>query len=391
MIGSPRGFVVATPGARVSSAGWAFWGGAGLLGVILMAAAAVYVTPALQAVNNGIGYQALADNPFDFSRPLMLRSWDERERIQYRDMMRLRILTPLVAHYLYFRGPAYIFFPLLVGVLFLAAVYIHARRQGFGGAEALGMAGLMAFTTPILFHLHFQGYTDTTTYLLLFLTLVFAGRWWLWPIFFALAILNHHSSPFLAPLLLLSPRRRTHWLATVLLLGLSVVPFYLYHQWARVHAGNLLDETLYLSRDHIRFTVNSVAQYLPLGAFEAFKPAWAFPLIAIAYLLQTRRWRYALFLAAAIVLAMLQMLFVWDTSRHISLIAFVAVLFGAEVVREKWGAPRFVRTLWVLIGFNFLVPQYYIGQATAYPFYPLPVSLILRFVFGIDAWDLWWK
>jgi hypothetical protein len=55
------------------------------------------------------------------------------------------------------------------------------------------------------------------------------------------------------------------------------------------------------------------------------------------------------------------------------------------------GTAVFTRRLWLLIGLNFFVPRYYIGQATAIPFFPLPLPLVVKYVFGLKACDLCWR
>ena len=154
-----------------------------LLNVALLGIAAIYVTPAFRTINLGAFYEILSINPFNF---------------QASNPVQLRILTPLLAYLLFLRGPFFILLPLFIGMLFLTFIYIHYRKQSFTPIESLGMASLMAFSTPILFTLHFQGYTDTTSYLLLFLCLVFIKNP-IWPLFFALAVLNHYSNIFAAP------------------------------------------------------------------------------------------------------------------------------------------------------------------------------------------------
>ena len=354
------------------------YGASLLIAVVLLAVAALYVTPAFQAVNHGINYQSLSVSPFDFSTP---------------NDVRLRILTPLVAHCLFLRGDAYLALPLIVGLLFLAAIYVHYRTRGYNGAEATGIAALMAFTTPILFLLHYPGYTDTTSYLLLFLSLVSLDRHWLWPVFYALAVLNHESNLFAAPIILLAANRRefrlSRSLLVIVLLIAAIVPLALYRHFVQLHGQVQYDAAYYLNRERLHRSIVLVGQLLPLGIFMAFKLGWLFPLAALRHSFGQRRMLEGVFFIAAFVCALAQLALASDTSRLLTL-AFPAVLVGAEVAREKWGQDFFAHRLWVLIGLNFLVPQYYIGQWFAVPFFPLPVSLILRHVFGVDAWKLWW-
>lgn len=354
------------------------WGTGLCVGLGLLVLAAVYVTPALDVINHGFHYRLLSLVPFDFS---------------ISNYLRLRILTPLVAHVLGLGGGPYLFVPLVSGWLFLAGVYIHFRRRGFGGAEAVGVAALMAFSTPILHQLHFAGYVDTTSYLLVFAALTQVQRMWLWPVLFALALLNHESNIVVAPLLLLAANlERFRPLRTVLMValaGLAVVPAVLYRDYVQLNTPVVLATGFYLSADRVAESLATSLEYLPLGVFFAFKLFWVFPLVGLVRPSASSPRLVPWFIVAAVVGAAAQLPVASDTSRLMG-IAFPAVLFGAAVARERWGTAVFGQRLWLLILWNLLVPQYYIGQRSAIPFVPLPISLLLKLVLDIDPWRLWW-
>jgi len=297
----------------------------------------------------------------------------------------------LLAYFLFFRGPLFLLFPLLVGVLFLTLIYTHYRKQDFGPIESLGMASLMAFSTPILHLLHFQGYTDTTSYLLLFLCLILI-KTPVWFLFFGLAILNHESNLFAVPyLLVLDWQNNSCWKSQIRSFGLffaSLIPFILYRAYVARHATILFSPGFYLNLQNIKITTQIVARLLPMGIFEAFKLFWVFPLLAAAYLLKRKNYLQFFWLFLVVLCAGLQLLIAHDTSRLIGL-AFPCILFGAEVVRHELKGDLFARKLWTIIGLNFFVPTYYVGLEIMIPFLPLPLSLILKWL-GVDSWQLWW-
>ena len=96
-----------------------------VFGLLLIAVAAVYVTPALEPINHGVGYRRLSVDPLGFQRP---------NPLQY------RILSRLIAHWLFLRGDYYILFPLLTGLAFLSAIFIYFRRRDFGIVESIGVS-----------------------------------------------------------------------------------------------------------------------------------------------------------------------------------------------------------------------------------------------------------
>lgn len=363
---------------RRLEARWTLYPTAFLLALLLLLISSIYVTPALNTINWGECYQELSVTPFNF---------------KVHNPVRLRILTPLLGYILFFRARFYIFLPLLTGVLFLASIYIYFRKNEFSQCESLGMSALMAFSSPILFVLHFQGYTDTTSYFLLFLSLIFIEKPYIWVTLFSLSLLNHESNLFAAPWLLFLALRQDKsffkCVQVIVLLLISLLPLLLFRHYVTSQCNVLLSKGFYLSVQRMIHCWNTVARYLPLGFFEAFKLFWFFPMAAFLQLVVTKQMREAIWLCLVVTCASAQLLFATDTSRLLCL-AFPAILMGAKRVRSLWGRDMFVRRLWLIIGLNFLVPQYYIGQSTAIPFYPLPVSLVLKFVFGVDAWGLWW-
>ena len=347
---------------------------AGLVAAVLLLLAALYVTPSPVAGNHGCHYQALSVAPFDF---------DAHNRLQN------RVLTPLVAHCLGLRGRTYLLLPVVIGWILLALVHAHARRRGLAPGECAGVTALLAFSTPILASLHFTGYTDTTTYLAVFVTWI-ARSLPVATIAFAVAVANHESAMFAAPWLIAARAldcgsRRAYAFAACL--GAALVPTAVYRAWLQSVMPGGLDTAYFLTLDNVQRSLGEIAKNAWLGVFMAFKLLWWFAFAgALACWRGGRRGRAAWF-GLVCVCAAAQLVFATDTSRLLGL-AFPAVLAGAYVMRDRDPAA-FPRVLWTLLAYNLLVPQYYVGQDLALPLFPVPVTLGI-WLSGRWPFDLWW-
>ena len=330
----------------------------------------------LRPVSHGMDYAWLSVTPFDF---------------RANNPLQFRILTPLLAHYLFLRGDIYVFAPLTMGGLFLSLIYFYFRKNGFSSGESLGVVSLMAFTTPISSALYFMGYVYTTSYLLLFLIIVFIRRPLVWAPLYSLALLNHESNLFAAPWIVMLENWRGfsvgRYARSLLLISAALLPMVLYRYGVYLVGGRAIVYAAgaYLSWGNVRNVFYPGAYYMWAGVFGAFKLLWFFPLYAIYRLVGVRRRRREVaWLGLIIVCAVSQLLIASDVTRLMGL-AFPAVLFGAKAVRDVWGKEVFARRLWLLIGFNFLVPHYQVVAGTLILIQPLPVSLALKYIFGVGV------
>jgi hypothetical protein len=147
-----------------------------------MGCAILYVGFAQLPVYHGIYYAELASNPLQAGNPNAYR-----------------ILTPLIAYLTGLRGDRIIILNAIVALTLLALVYYFARQREYAPTLALATAAMLALTMPTLFTLFYGGYTDSTSYLLIFLMLVLSRRpVWFWTLFL-LGLLNRESVIFLLP------------------------------------------------------------------------------------------------------------------------------------------------------------------------------------------------
>jgi hypothetical protein len=139
----------------------------------------------------------------------------------------------------------------------------------------------------------------------------------------------------------------------------------------------------------VQWNLATIARMAWLGVFEAFKLFWFLPLLAIARAPRDGGKAQIAGLILTFSAGVLHLLISHDTSRHMGH-SFMTILLGAKYLKAVTpDQQRFARNLLVLVAANFLVPQYYVGQRRAWPFLPLPVSLLLL-AFGFDPWKLPW-
>jgi hypothetical protein len=354
------------------------WGACLVFGLVLLALAAIYTAPAVRLVNHGISYGEFARDPFQDS--------------ELTSSIRFRPLSPFLAHYMFLRGQAFMAFPLLAAVLFLAVVMRACRKRGFSGSESLAMASLMAFTSPVLFTLHFAGYVDVVSYLFIALAVVWAGSDLLVAACVCLALLNHDSNLFILPWLFFHvARQRKGWPRRARLgaaLGLGLLVVFLVRRVIAQRAPVAWEPSFYLNLPYLRENALLNVRGAWLGLFMTFKLCWLIPLLAGLDLWVKKRRVQLVDLALAVFCGLATLLITSDVSR-LPAMAFPAVLGGAVVLRKHVAQPpRFARALWVLVALNLLVPQYYVGQSKPIVFFPLPVALVLKAT-GYDPWEDW--
>jgi hypothetical protein len=356
------------------------WGAGLLIGICTLALASVYVTPALHCVNHGCTYEELSAAPFAFASDNVMKS---------------RFLTAALADIVSLNGRLFILFPLLVSVVFLGSLYwFHRRRMKFESVNALLIVLVIAFSTPLLFLLHFQGYTDVTSYLLIFLAMQFMDTRLaqLWPVLFGLALLNHESNAFIAPFLFFLSWSKRGWrfpLLDCVTLGLCLFGVLSLSRFIHAQGNPGFSLPFYLSSGHINYILGRTLRMLPLGIFMAFKLFWYLPLMAAAVLLKRKDYKACALMLLPIPCALGQLLVADDTSRLLGL-SFPSILLACSVLHDEWGGDVFSKRLVALFLWNLVIPQYYIGQEIAVPMLPLPVSLLSWLFLGTNLWSLWW-
>ena len=346
--------------------------------LLLLLLASLYCAPALELVNHGLDYGRLAMDPLDLQ---------SGNRFQY------RIVTPLLGFLMFMRGQAFIVVPLLFSVALVATIYWHYRRSNIDAFSVLCICCLIAFSSPLLFTLHFAGYVDTTSYFLLFLCYIMRRQ----PIWvglcYALALLNHESNIFAFPWLILLAGYNTessiaHYLRIAGATLIAFLPFLLFRYIFR-DTEEAMQLGFFLNKGNVSDSVLLQYDHLLYGIFQGFKLFWCIPVVAALLALRKQEYHTATLITCIIACAGLQLFFASDTSRLVGL-AFPAVLIGAQEIARSLGHVIFRRTLCLLITINLLVPQAFVGVGIVIPFYSLPVALYLKYHMGIDVWETAW-
>lgn len=247
-----------------------------VLGFVLLLIAAMYVTPALQCINNGMKFSAMSGSPFHM------------DDIPFRH----RILAPVVAYYLGLSGSYFIYFTLLLSAIFLGVIYFYFRQQGCSELVSLAASSTMAFSSPILFLLHFQCYSDILTHLLLFCCIMLRRSRFIWVVPLALASLNHEAGIFSIPWVvflktryygrpLLSRHGLSLFALDVFLGALSVAPMLLLKKLWPLQNAEWRPE-IYLAAFWGMWKF--VFPYAGIGIFEAFKLFWLLPILSLIHI-----------------------------------------------------------------------------------------------------------
>jgi hypothetical protein len=362
-------FVLSTLESKLTSYGVGI-----VVGILLLAAAHIYINPITEPVYHGVNYTDLSSDPFNFSANNPVQN---------------RILTPLVAHYLGFTGPRYMNFVRVLGVLFLAAVYIAARHRSIPAVNAFLGSSIFAFTLPIVNSIRFPGYTDITSYLCIFLAMVTVRSLWMWPIFLALAILNHESNIFVLPWFFLFHAicNKGRWLTIVgsaAALALTVVPWYLWIMYAKQFSAPEYSPEFYLAIDFWGKFSKVAARYYS-GLFATFKILWIVPVLAVWWALTKRQLLTVALYIAIVACATGQLFLAHDTSRLLTL-TFPALWLGFLQLNRQLSANQSANFLSWLVLINLFIPNYMCGTNgdPVFLLHSAPGSWILRHYFGQD-------
>ncbi len=322
-----------------------------VVALLLMLLAMLYVRPALFPSYHGIFYAQLSEHPFQAANPNAHR-----------------LLTPLAAYVLGLRGDRIIILNLFVALLLLAVLYYHTRRERYFPCLSLMTTAMLALTMPTIFTIYYGGYTDSTSYLLILLMLIWAKRPALFWLFFLLGLLNRESVAFLLPFFALWHWRsldstktflRSMLIGTAAALGLYLLFRVLIASGSAsttTHSGAfyfapLLKDPLYWLRQ--------VARAYPLGLFSAFKLFWALPVVACFLALRQRSYLMFALILMPIICSVAQSLIALDTSRMLAM-SFPSLLMAILFLREKLNERNLAAFMILITLLNFALPQIYV-------------------------------
>jgi hypothetical protein len=214
-------------------------------------------------------------------------------------------------------------------------------------------------------------------------------RLWLWPIFLALAILNHESNIFVLPWFFLfhaicNKGRYITIASSAAALALAVVPWYLWITYAKIHSAPEYSPEFYLNAD-LWGKFSTVAARYYSGLFATFKILWILPVLAAWWALTKRQLLTVAVYIAIVACSTGQLFLAHDTSRLLTL-AFPALWLGFLQLNQELSATKCASFLSWLILINLFIPNYMCG--TNYDpvvlLHSAPGSWILRHYFHQD-------
>jgi hypothetical protein len=325
-----------------------------IIAFILLACAMIYVQPVFKLAYHGAAFSRLSEHPFDFSDS---------------NPLRYRILSPLIGYFLFLRGPYFFLLPLIASFSFIAAVYYLCRRKNFEPVDAFFLTCFIAFSCTTLIPLIATGYTDSVTWLLLFLAFSFREKIYASASFFSLALLNHESSIVLLPALILYGDGNKNDLKTIILFLLACLPHLCYRWYVDANSITKYTVSFYLSEGNIFFTLKMLIPNLPAAAFYAFKLWWIFPLAFIAFAFSHQLYRKAIIICLILAGGLSLVVIGYDYTRML-VISFPAILLSYEWLMKNFDPLKFRKFTLALILFNFLILQYHFNYDGAQPMFP---------------------
>jgi hypothetical protein len=347
-----------------------------LVSLTSLAAAALYVRPAVKPVALGVLYGRMAEDPFTFIKG---------------NYVAFRILTPLVSWCLGLRGQAIIITNLLAALTLLILVYLYFRREADHHREAVFAVLVLAFSLVTLTTVYYGGYTDSLTYVIVFLMWRYRSQPAVFYPLLLAGLLNRESIVFLLPWFWFLQYTETEQGSRFFpgrLIGLVVVIalFFLYRRWIGSQ-GEVPFRAMYYLEPMLTDPLHWFKRSYPeswLGFFSVFKLLWVFPVLWIVSLWRDRSWRPLWAIAILAFCTGAQLLVAYDSSRMLTLGFMVMIvslkgLFAEDrYAIKKWGLP-------LLIG-NLLVPQLYTAAHIVEFMHSVPARLFQTFVLNDPVW-----
>lgn len=320
------------------------------LSFLLILAACFYVRVDTGCAYLGRHYAQLAANPFSF---------DLANPVAY------RILTPLISYLLFLRQGCLISVTnlILAGVM-IGCVYSYFRKTSPRPGDAFLSALVITFSLVILTTVHCGGYTDVTTYLIVFLMWRYRSKRWVFHGLFLLGLFNRESIGFLVPwfvfISLQSENNKPLRLLELCLgFGLSLLVYYLFRQWISSQQ-EVQYSTAYYLQSLLENPLSRFGQnpgYHSLGLFSVFKVLWVVPVLACLSMWKRQYWSEIGGIALLLVCSWSQLFVAGDTSRMFTLGFMVIIVSLRHFFRtddfhfRSWAIP--------LVLLNLLIPQVY--------------------------------
>lgn len=324
-----------------------------LFGSLLFALAAIYIGPSYEPAFLGVYHAALSNAPFDVDQP---------------NMVRLRILAPLIGYLVHLRGPLFFLVPWAFLLLFIIRVQHLGRTVSGSWIHGLLLASTMAFSCTTFLPFMAPGYIDTVTYFCVLFCFLPGVSSRTAALFMALAISSHESALALLPAALLYRWMQKRELRAPLVflawLLVFVLPYLFYRAWANASDPSTLRVSYYLTITNIRSQIRDIAPTL-WGIFLAFRLYWIIPLVALLLSIRKRDHAQAILLTLIVCGAGSMILVAYDTTRLMCM-AFPAVLLGSIQLIRSLPPMLTLRYGALLFALNFLIAPAMVTSETVF-------------------------
>jgi hypothetical protein len=354
------------------------WGRALLLALLVQAGSFLLYSPALwnpPALRFTEQFAPLAENPW-------------RTDIAFDPQVRHRILGPVIAHYLGLRGLWAAIPAVAANTLFLAVCYQILLRFAISQLSLL-LLTLLATTQTVVSTQTWIGYQDSFGHLAIACCLYFRNAWLCIPLI-VLGMLGDERCATALPWVVLWHfalaadhrwRRSVIWAVAGFL---AIAIWWTIFRWVQ---GALVPETAKAALNWkevvaVRYLAINL-NYIPLGAYEAFRAAWILPLLLIPVLVRQRLWLVLFGFLTALTICILQASLVADISRCSSF-GWPALMLSVYYLSQH-SPQRLARAVRFALLLNIFTPSYQIigGQPLRPPqlYWPFPLAL-LRLLLG---------
>ncbi|MCX6827188.1 MAG: hypothetical protein NTV06_07990, partial [candidate division Zixibacteria bacterium] len=311
-------------------------------------------------------YAQMATHPFAF---------DPSNRVPH------RILTSLISYLLGFRGKLVIITNLIFATILIHVIYLYFRTNASRPGDAFWAAGTITFSLVTLTTIHYGGYNDSLTYLIIFLMWQFRSRKFLFYLLFFLGLLNRESIAFLVPWFTYlsiseTAEKRRRIVDTIIGLGVSFGLYFLFRHWITWHDSIQYSMQYYLEplwRNPLAWLRQSYS-HIGLGYFTVFKALWIFPIAAVISLWKMKKWDQIISIGLITAGSFAQLLFAYDSSRMLTLGFMVIIISLLHLFREN--PFQFRRWIGAIFLFNLMVPQLYTAAKITDIMHSLPGYLI---------------
>ena len=344
----------------------------GILGLVALALAGIYVRPAVVAKHLGTWYVKMAADPLSSPEYIVGH----------------RILTPVISWALGLRGELMIITNLMFTVLLLGLVYHYFRvRFKNDPADALTALAIITFSMVTFSNIYYAGYTDALTYVIVFSMYRFRNNpWALYPLFLA-GLLNRESILFLVPWYLFlvwqdRPSKARKILEPMVGFGAALLVYSVFRYWMMLLGDQYMGYDYYIVPvfKDLFYWIKQAYPYQGLGLFSVFKILWVIPALALHSM-----WRKKLRsgIASLLILAICtgaQLMIAFDSSRMWCM-AFPVMIISLEYLyrSNEYQLRHWIG--WLLVG-NLLVPQLYTAFSMVEVMHSIPGRLFLMYLKG---------